>query len=284
MDVSIIIVNYNTKTITDNCIASILEKTSGISFEIILIDNASDDGSREFFQNDDRITYIYNEKNLGFGPANNIAVNVAGGRYILFLNSDTLLKNNAVYILCEYLDKHPDSCACGGNLFLPDGKPALSFSRYFPSIYEEINMLFRNIPNRILFGRNERFNNTGRTMSVSQITAADLMVRRSALQEAGGFNPNFFLYYEDTELCYRLKKCGKLISVPMAEITHLQSTSTKSYFDNVEFRRNLEISRSICLPMIHSRVYVNIMNLVRRITIFTKRISPKRETRITWRS
>lgn len=93
MDVSIIIVNYNTKALTSQCINSIYEKTQGISFEVILVDNASIDGSKEHFQSDSRVRYIYSEENLGFGRANNLGVSVASGQNILFLNPDTVLIN-----------------------------------------------------------------------------------------------------------------------------------------------------------------------------------------------
>ena len=90
MDVSIIIVNYNTKDLTSQCIDSIYEKTQGVRFEIILVDNASTDGSKEVFEKDTRITYIYSDENLGFGRANNLGAKVAKGKYLFLLNSDTI--------------------------------------------------------------------------------------------------------------------------------------------------------------------------------------------------
>lgn len=102
-DVSVII-NYNCLQTTSGCIDNIVEKTSGISYEIIVVDNASTDGSREFFCSDERVKYIYYEENLGFGRANNRGLEIASGRNILFLNPDTLLRNNAIEILSDYLD------------------------------------------------------------------------------------------------------------------------------------------------------------------------------------
>ena len=98
MDVSVIIVNYNTLQMTKDCIDSVIEKTTDVDYEIILVDNASTDGSKEFFKNYRGITYIYNEKNLGFGAANNTGAKTATGDFLFFLNSDTLFKNNALLI------------------------------------------------------------------------------------------------------------------------------------------------------------------------------------------
>ena len=104
MDVSVIIVNYNTKKLTKNCIDSIFQNTKDVKFEVILVDNASTDGSKEFFEQDNRIKYIYSTTNLGFGKANNLGYKEASGKYLFLLNSDTLLLNNAIdlfYVIAE---------------------------------------------------------------------------------------------------------------------------------------------------------------------------------------
>ena len=101
MDVSIIIVNYNTKELTAACINSIFQYTEGVEFEVILVDNASTDGSREFFRKDTRIILIESEINLGFGRANNLGYEYSHGKYVFLLNSDTYLLNNAVKIFYD---------------------------------------------------------------------------------------------------------------------------------------------------------------------------------------
>ena len=101
MDVSIIIVNYNTKQVTQSCINSIVEHSHGFSYEIILVDNHSTDGSYALFSNDARIKYVYNEKNVGFGQANNIGYQYSTGDFIFLLNSDTLLLNNAIKLFYD---------------------------------------------------------------------------------------------------------------------------------------------------------------------------------------
>ena len=230
MDVSVIIVNYNTKDLTLACIESVMEKTSGIDYEILLVDNASTDGSRELFERDNRISYLYLEQNLGFGKANNKAVDIAKGRNVLFLNSDTLLVNNAIKILSDYLDENEKVGACGGNLFTEEMAPAQSYEAWAPSMLTAVNGFLRDIPSKIFAGKSARFNHTKAPKNVAYITGADLMVKQSVLQQVGGaFDPRFFMYYEDTELCYRIKKNGFLIqSVPSAEIIHLAGRSAKS--------------------------------------------------------
>ena len=232
MDVSIIIVNYNTKELTAHCIDSVYEKSEGIDFEIILVDNASSDGSREYFQNDSRITYIYNDENLGFGRANNRGLEVAKGRDILFLNSDTLLVNNAVKILVDYLRENPSVGACGGNLYDEDMQPAISYRRYFPGIREELNNLCFHLPERVFCRKMRVHNCTQQPLKVAYICGADLMIRRAVLEQVGAFSEDFFMYYEETDLCFRIHKAGyDITSVPQACIQHLEGKSFKSIFD-----------------------------------------------------
>ena len=103
MDVSIIIVTYNTCQMTGECIDSIIEHTRDVDYEIIVVDNASRDASKQTFSHDSRLTYIYNEENIGFGRANNIGAREAKGDYLFLLNSDTLLTNNAVKHFKDYM-------------------------------------------------------------------------------------------------------------------------------------------------------------------------------------
>lgn len=230
MDVSIIIVNYNTLSLTKSCIDSVFEKTEGIEFEVILVDNNSADGSRDLFSADSRIKYIYNDTNLGFGRANNLGLSYAVGRNILFLNSDTLLINNAIKILSDYLDSNINVGGCGGNLYYEDLTPNLSFVRHYPSLIWEINALFHGIPSRLLRYDNSMFNFSNEPCSVAYIWGADLMIRKSLLDRYGAFDNDFFMYFEETELCHRLTTKGyNIMSVPQAQIIHLNGKSTKQH-------------------------------------------------------
>lgn len=137
MNVSVIIVNYNTEELTLNCIKSIIDKTHKVSYEIIVVDNASPTRPQRLSQQKN-ILYIQSETNLGFGKANNLGATRSSGEILFFLNPDTLLINDAISILYEYLHNHPETGICGGNLFSIDMEPAHSFRKTSPSILSEI--------------------------------------------------------------------------------------------------------------------------------------------------
>ena len=221
MDVSIIVINYNTLKMTNECIESIIKNTKDIEYEIILVDNGSIDGSKDYFETKTGIKYVYSSENLGFGRGNNLGLKKASGRNILFLNSDTLLINNAIKILSEYLDENAEVGACGGNLYSIDGKYESSFERYFPNLFSEFNTLLFGIPRVLLGRRNKMYNDTDTNIPVAYICGADLLVKKKILEDVGGFNPLFFMYLEETELCYRISKNYKIMNVPAARIIHL---------------------------------------------------------------
>ena len=280
VDVSIIIVTYNTCKMTDECIDSIIEKTSGISYEIILVDNASKDESRNFFTGDSRIKYIYNEENIGFGKANNKGVEIAEGRNILFLNSDTLLRNNAIKILSDFLDSHENTGACGGNLFDLEGSPAQSFRTYFPSIYDDFNVLLNNIPDRIFPKRRIKFNHMGKPLEVKHIIGADMMVKSEVIEKTGAFDPRFFMYREETELCHRIYNAGyKLYSVPDAEITHFVTKTVNTFFVKKDRLYMFEKSDMLYNELTHSTFHNGCSRVLRYITYNIKRLSPKKSVR-----
>lgn len=267
MDVSIIIVNYNTKELTAQTINSVYKMTRGISFEVILVDNASIDGSKDYFQTDNRINYIYSEENLGFGRANNLGLSVAKGRNILFLNPDTVLINNAIKILSDYIDQHNNVGACGGNLFNEDMMPTISYRRIFPGILYEFSYLFLHIPEKLFYRKTRLHNTTNKPFSVANISGADLMVKKCVLDRVGYFSPVYFMYYEETDLCFRISKARyRIMSVPTARIQHLEGKSFKSAFDPMRIRVS-EKGRDNFYKQNYSRLYHKIANFIYRITL-----------------
>ncbi len=231
MDVSVIIVNYNTLELTKNTINSVIEKIKDLKYEIILIDNASTDSSIEFFEKEykNKIIFIKNDENLGFGRANNKGIEIAKGKYVFLLNSDTLLINNAIKILFDFMEKNENCGVCGGNLFDVNLKPTHSFLKKLPCLSSEIDFqlnffgkFFRKISNR----RND-FNYSKNEKKVGYITGADMMIRKKVLLEIGMFDKEFFMYSEEAELTYRIKQKGyEVISVPQAKIIHLEGKSS----------------------------------------------------------
>ncbi|MCQ2174935.1 MAG: glycosyltransferase [Bacteroidales bacterium] len=215
-----------------------IEKTEGISYEIILVDNASSDGSKEFFSNDSRVTYIYNDENLGFGRANNIGIEIATGKYLLLLNSDTLLLNNAVKLFFNYFEKYGDAQSIGALgcvLKDPRGNPVHSgglFPTYKALCSYQLNQLrvdyIRSIRRVLGFKRPIRKPKPLKTvneyeMSYSDnysVIGADLFLKNDRFAH---FDERYFMYLEETDLQLKLHLSGKrcyLIDGP--EIIHFE--------------------------------------------------------------
>ena len=226
IDVSIIIVNYNTKSLLSDCIDSVFQNTQKVTFEIIVVDNGSVDGSREYFENDNRIQYIYSEENLGFGKANNVGAKFAIGKFLFLLNPDTLLINNAIKFLVDFLNQNPEVGIVGGNLYDSDLKPCLSYRQYLPGLLWEINDMSFGMFDRVIYGKRRIFNNTNHPLKVGYITGADLLIKRDLYNLVSGFDESFFLYYEETDLCKRVKDLGyQAVCVHSAKIQHLEGKS-----------------------------------------------------------
>lgn len=237
MDVSVIIVNYNTKELTKACIDSVFAQTSGLSFEVILVDNASTDGSIELFEKDDRIHFIESGGNLGFGKANNLGYQYATGKYLFLLNSDTLLLNNAIKEFFLQMEQHDESIACMGCLLIDaKQKPTHSYGR-FPTFWNEVvRKPFRTLQ-RLFFVRN-RFDGYDdgplsvmdeRCFEVEYVTGADLFMRKTVADQFGLFDPDFFMYYEECEMQYRYRKHGYRSAITDApKVQHLVGGSDVS--------------------------------------------------------
>ncbi|MGL5624818.1 glycosyltransferase family 2 protein [Cetobacterium sp.] len=237
MDVTIIMVNYNTKELTKNAIDSIIEKTKDITYEIILVDNDSKDGSQEYFSNlkIDNFKYIKSDQNLGFGKANNLGYKNSKGNYLFLLNTDTLLINNAIKILFDIMESNKKIGICGGNLYNDKNEPVHSFMNCLYSIKidfkTEVNSILKVLlkkQDRLFDNKNRSdFNYSNELREVGYITGADMMIRRECIEKVGFFNPDFFMYFEETELSSRIRKEKyKIISVPEAKIVHLEGKST----------------------------------------------------------
>jgi GT2 family glycosyltransferase len=202
----------------------------GLDYEIIVVDNNSIDNSVEIINsmfND--VNVIALEKNFGFGVANNIGAKYSNAEYLFLLNSDTLLKNNAISILLDFMRNSNllNIGACGGNLFKINDLPNFSYSTYFPSL---TNIFFYRSGFKNLV-KQDIFNTTNNIKEVSLIIGADLLIKRELFNNIGGFDERFFMYIEDGDLQYRLYKKGyKMYSIPNAEIYHLQGASSDTYF------------------------------------------------------
>lgn len=273
MDISIIVVNYNTINLVIDSIDSILQKTIGITYEIIIVDNNSSDNSEKIlyqkYQNS--IIFIPLMENIGFGRANNEGIKISKGRNILFLNPDTLLINNAIKILSDYLDTHAEVGACGGNLYDENLEPTISYEMNFPSIFYEIDFYCGRILSCLFYGKNSKFNFTENIKSVAYISGADLMIRKKDLDVVGFFNDKFFMYYEETELCFRIKKNGfQLKNIPQARIQHLEGKSFGTSVININKLKIQEKSRNVFYSLCYSKFYTFIASKIRYLLILLR--------------
>lgn len=224
--VSIIIVNYNTCHLLQDCLRSIKEFTSDICYEVIVVDNHSSDDSvatiREQFG---WVKLIEAGDNLGFGRANNLGFQVAEGNVFFLLNTDTLLINNAIKTLYDYLRTHPETGMCGGQILQADHTPGESFN-YRWTVGREVYSVFlpkflQRLLNPILYPATD-----SQPKDVDNIVGADLMIPREIVEQTGGFDPDFFMYYEESEWAFRVLQSGyKVRYVPSARIIHLQGAS-----------------------------------------------------------
>ncbi len=233
MDLSIIIVNYNVKEFLQNLLHSIDKAAQNISHEIIVIDNASDDGSVEFLQKKfPSLKVIANKENLGFGKANNIGMNIAEGKYFLLLNPDTLLSENTLQEMMSFMERTPGAGMAGCKILNPDGTLQLACRRSFPGPWTsfcKVTGLSSFFPNSRIFARyNLTYLDENKTYEVDAISGSFMMMRKDVYKKAGGFDENFFMYGEDLDLCYRIQKAGyKVYYVHSTQIIHYKGESTK---------------------------------------------------------
>lgn len=264
MDVSIIIVNYKTAQSALATVDSIYRFTQDITFEIIVADNASGDVDCQLLHSDKRIRVIELPSNLGFGRANNVASQCATGKYLFFLNPDTLLLNNAVKILAKYLDQHAQTGIVGGNLYDAQGQPTHSYHRLQPGILSELDFACGQFIRKLLYGKNAQFNHTTLPINVAMITGADLMIRRDIFNQIGGFDEQFFMYNEDADLCLRISQIGyQITNIPSAHITHLEGQSSADKLQRTQMIMN---GRNTYLHKHHSIRYCEWANRLFRIT------------------
>ncbi len=246
VDVSVVIVNYKTKDITLNCIKSIFEHTKGISFEVILVDNASHDGIiEEIKQKFTNVLTIQSDKNLGFAGGNNLGIRASKGKYVLLLNSDTILLNNALKIFFDFMEK-PESENIGVvGTFLIDQEENVIYSdgKFFP-ISAGIGELFPIFRRFIRVNDFKKYNEIpeGYIKKVDYVIGADMFVRKKLFEEVGLLDDSFFMYYEEADFQKRVQKKGYRIAlIKGPKIIHFESGS----FKVSEFRKITKLVSSL---------------------------------------
>lgn len=261
--VSIIIVNYNSSKLINDCIATVISHTMQTVYEIIIVDNSTENLKEVItYSSLPNVKLIQMNENVGFGLANNAGSEVAAGKYLFFLNPDTLLVNDAISILVEFMDAHLECGVCGGNLYDVGMSPTISFRRTAPGVFFELNELLHLIPEKLLYGKSRNFNYHPYPVKVSHISGADLMIRKELFEELQGFSKDFFMYYEETDLCKRVIGKGKAVySVPEAKIIHLEG-GTFTHPHNENRMRLTEQGRLTYYRRNHSRCHTCIGNII----------------------
>lgn len=224
---SIIIINFNTKQLCINCINSI-RKTCVQPYEVIVVDNGTK--PEEKYVSDGEDVRVFECENKGFGYACNIGADKASGEYILMLNSDTIVHENALDLCLDYLKSHPDTGAVGAKLVLPDGSMDHGCRRGFPtplaSFYYMAGFDRRHPENKKYGAYRLTYLSDNETSEVDVVSGAFMMMQKKVFDEIGGFDEDYFMYGEDIDLCYRIKETGKkVVFLPSATTLHIKGQS-----------------------------------------------------------
>lgn len=228
MELSIVIVNYNTKVLAEQTIGSILKSTTSFDYEIIVIDNSSDENERYVTSNQN--IRFYRIENKGFGNACNIGSNLAYGKYLLFLNSDTIVYDQTLQKCIDYFEQHVNVGVLGCKIVLENGSLDHGCKRGFPT---PLNSVFYFLGLDRVFPKNELFGayrlnylNENEIHNVESVSGAFLIISRLLFLDIKGFDEDFFMYGEDLDLCYRVKSKGlDIVYYADAEIMHLKGQS-----------------------------------------------------------
>lgn len=247
LDLSIIIISFNTERLTRECINSVLNKTKGITLEIIVVDNDSRDGSIKMLDAMSRkysqVKLIKNKGNLGFGLANNQGMKISRGRYILLLNSDTKVLDNVLGEMISWMDKNPKAGIASCGLRFKDGK-IQGTGGYFPtlpkvltwmSFLDDLPLLGKLIkpfhPMHGLSPLDKNINFFKNKKQMDWLTGAFFIIRRQVFKEIGYFDKDYFMYVEEVDYCYRTKLKGwEIWYLPKWRIIHYGGASSTAEF------------------------------------------------------
>jgi hypothetical protein len=247
IDLSVVIVNWNVRELLRGCLKSVLtsKQLGGLAMEVIVVDNASSDGSVEMIRREfSEVKLIANERNLGFTGGNNQGIAASRGRYILLLNPDTEVIGDALVEMVKYMDANPDVGALGPKLLNPDGS-VQSSRRRFPTpatAFLESTFLQWWFPrNRAVRLYHILDRSDDETQEVDWVTGACILIRREAIEEVGLLDAGFFMYSEELDWCRRARGKGwKVVYLPKAKVIHYGARSSEQVkpFQHIQFQRS----------------------------------------------
>lgn len=241
-DLSIVVVSYNTKDLTLQCIKSIRDSIKGVNYEVIVIDNGSADGTVASIQNVKlKLKILTNRENLGFARANNQGIKVAKGKYILLLNSDTEIRQGSVEELLKFAKQSPDAGVVGSRLLNKDGSIQPSAFR-FPTINRAVSQYWLGKK-----GILDKYTPEGDMPSeVEAVVGASFLITPAALKRIGFLDGRYFMFYEDLDYCRRVWKSGlKVYYLPSSVVIHYHGASGEKLENPVNQWRRLIPSSKI---------------------------------------
>lgn len=271
VDISIVIVNYNVRDYLNDCLKSIYQSKTNLNFEVIIVDNNSNDNSCTYLKpHFPQAKFIELNENLGFAKANNLGFKQASGKYVLILNPDTIVSTDTLQTMYDFMEEHTEVTLAGCKVLNPDGTFQLPCRRGFPTPWTAFSKLFglqKLFPKSKLFAKyNQTFRSIDETYYVDAVMGAFMFARLDKILEIGGFEEKFFMYGEDLDLCYRIyQNNGKVAYFHQTSIIHIKGESTRrsSIDETKHFYQAMEIfvkkyysNSKIFLLILHFGIFI----------------------------
>jgi GT2 family glycosyltransferase len=271
VDISIIIVNWNTRDLLSQCLESVYATVRDLTFEVVVVDNASSDGSAEMIRERfPQARLIENDVNSGFARANNQGIAQSHGQFLLLLNSDTILQAEAVAKMVAFMKAYPMAGIVGAYIRNPDGTPQRCFGA-FPTVVSE-SICAWGLDSRLPFARwfVARPIEPNGHLETDWVLGAALMIRRKTLEQIGVLDENYFMYSEEIDLCYRVKKAGwRNFILGTAHIIHLGGQSTRQM--SATMKAQLFLSKLRYFRKHRGRAAAAFLNVMFGASILSKR-------------
>ncbi|MDE2812042.1 MAG: glycosyltransferase [Gemmatimonadota bacterium] len=248
MRLSVVFLSYNTRDLTRQALSSVLAAVEGLEVEIFVVDNASADGSADMVAEEfPQVKLICNAANVGFAAGNNVALRQVTGEYALLINTDTIVRRDALRTMVEFLDAHPEAGACGCKILDPDGTLQLDSRRGFPTplaAFCKMSGLSRLFPKHPLIAHyHMTYLDPEQMAEVEVLSGSCMMVRKAAMDQVGLLDEDYFMYGEDIDWCYRFHQAGwKIYYVPTTAIIHFRGESGRGTPLKILYRKSQAMS------------------------------------------
>ena len=248
MRLSVVFLSYNTRDLTRQALSAVLAAAEGLEAEIFVVDNASADGSADMVAEEfPQVKLIRNPANVGFAAGNNVALRQVVGEYALLINTDTIVRRDALRTMVEFLDAHPEAGACGCKILDPDGTLQLDSRRGFPTplaAFCKMSGLSRLFPKHPLIAHyHMTYLDPEQTAEVEVLSGSCMMVRKAAMDQVGLLDEDYFMYGEDIDWCYRFHQAGwKIYYVPTTAIIHFRGESGRGTPLKILYRKSQAMS------------------------------------------